>query len=143
MSREAVITTDDILWSVAQLLDTVQKLKEPPEVVRNLEKRLIGFYITFRTFQEILAGFPEVESYLVNCYDLCIQTYLRLTDSKSDDVDTARPRPNHESCVNLRKVLTSIKHLLSNASVDLYTIISNKSMRREEKIEVKRRYNRL
>jgi hypothetical protein len=42
MSREAVISTDDILRPVAQLLDSVQKLKELPEVVRNLEKRLIA-----------------------------------------------------------------------------------------------------
>jgi len=42
MSRKAVISTDDILWPVAQLLDTVQKLKELPDVVRNLEKRLIA-----------------------------------------------------------------------------------------------------
>jgi hypothetical protein len=42
MSRKAVISTNDILWPVAQLLDTVQKLKELPDVVRNLEKRLIA-----------------------------------------------------------------------------------------------------
>ena len=42
-SREAVISTDDILWPVAQLLlDTVQKPKKLPEVVRNPEKRLIA-----------------------------------------------------------------------------------------------------
>lgn len=84
MPSSVSITTSDILNYVVGLLNNIGSKEELPERGSELQKELMGFYQVLESF-EALDVVPDVQAYMINCCDLCIQLLIQ-DDWKSDKV---------------------------------------------------------
>jgi hypothetical protein len=94
MSSYVNIPTGSILNYAVKLLKMIGSKEELPERGSELLEELMGFYQVLQSFEVTVAKIPDVQSYLVNCCDLCIQL-CTLSDWKSDEVKARIPTTIH------------------------------------------------
>ena len=73
MPTSVVITTGVILDSTADLLKILQNNESLPERSADLIEELLGFHQALDSFAVIIGFSEEIQAYLVNCCDLCLQ----------------------------------------------------------------------
>ncbi|KFY67664.1 hypothetical protein V496_01488 [Pseudogymnoascus sp. VKM F-4515 (FW-2607)] len=75
--QPVVITTGFILDSAVDLLKILDSKERLPERGSDLREELLGFHEALESFESLIPFPEELQSYLVNCCDLCIKLKLR------------------------------------------------------------------
>lgn len=71
------ITGRFILASAMDLLKILHSKERLPEQASDLQEELLGFHMALESFGSVTPLNEELQSYLVNCCDLCIKLKLR------------------------------------------------------------------